>query len=190
MGKFIVTLVLIWIASCVFFGGESEEEKQAREVQKARDARMEKLQRLKEEAERKRREYEQSPEFFQKQREDKLRTFAMKEAPCLWTTYQNLSEEVSAQSRKIAELEKTIREFGRDPEDDEDFKGIRQLSMEMCESRNRLMRKIEDAYLAAKKYEATPSRKEYDEQCRRILQDGIQEAELATRRFNFMRTIK
>jgi len=190
MGKFIVTIVLIWIASCVFFGGESAEEKKVREAQEKEAARIEKLQRLKEDTERNRRAYEQSPEFFQKQREDKLRTFAMKEAPCLWTTYQNLTVEVSAQSQKVDELEQTIRDFGRKPEEDEDFKVIRQLLNEMRESQNRLMRKIEDAYLAAKKYEATPSRKEYDEQCRRILQDGIQEAELATRRFNFMRTVK
>ena len=50
--------------------------------------------------------------------------------------------------------------------------------------------KIEDAYLAYCKFQATPSRKDYDELRRKILDDGIKEAESAAKRFEQMRTTK
>jgi len=61
---------------------------------------------------------------------------------------------------------------------------------EMIGVKTSLRRKIEDAYLAYRKFEATPSRKEYDALRRKTLEDGIQEAESAARRFTIMRNEK
>ena len=46
--------------------------------------------------------------------------------------------------------------------------------------------KLEDAYIAAKKYEASPSRKDYQETMKRALEDGIQSAAMATERYKAM----
>ena len=54
---------------------------------------------------------------------------------------------------------------------------------EMAESLKTMRTKIEDAYLASCKYEATPGRKEYGELMRKALEDGIQEAEAAAARY-------
>lgn len=124
------------------------------------------------------------------QREDKLRTFTLKESPKLWELYQNLKAEIQTQNRKIEELRIAFEEFNREPERDEDFKHICAMRDEMVRSRKVMRVKIEEAYLAARKYEATPSRKDYDELRRRLLEDGIREAESATRKFNMMRDAK
>lgn len=64
------------------------------------------------------------------------------------------------------------------------------LLAETAESLKTMHAKIEDAYLASRKYEATPSKKEYAELRRKLLEDGLQEAEAAERRFKDMRKAK
>ena len=53
-------------------------------------------------------------------------------------------------------------------------------------SHARRAKKIEDAFLAARKYEATPSKREYDESRRKLLEDCLQEAEAAVRKIENM----
>ena len=123
-------------------------------------------------------------------REDCLRTFALKEAPQLWSALHSLEAEIVIQHRRIEELRKTLVEFNKDPEADADFKDICAVRNEMSKVRVSLRGKLEDAYLAFKKFEATPSRKDYNELRRTILEDGIQEAMSAVRRFDIMRKEK
>lgn len=78
----------------------------------------------------------------------------------------------------------------RDPDMDADFRSICAMRNDMAASLNTLRIKIEDAYLASLKYEATPSRMEYDVLRRKLIEDGMQEAEAAARRFNDMRMLK
>lgn len=123
-------------------------------------------------------------------KESKLRDFALKEAPALWQTYQNLKAAISSQDQKIADLRKTLMEFDMDRDSDSDFQRICALRDEMVGSLKTMHTKIEDAYLASRKYEATPSKKEYAELRRKLLEDGLQEAESAERRFKEMRNKK
>ena len=61
---------------------------------------------------------------------------------------------------------------------------------EMVAAVKSMRTKIEDAYLAYCKFQATPSRREYDELQRKILEDGIKEAEGAMKHFDQMRKAK
>jgi len=45
---------------------------------------------------------------------------------------------------------------------------------------------LENAYIASKKYEASPSRKDYQDTMKRALEDGIQDANMATERYKAM----
>ena len=111
----------------------------------------------------------------------------MKEAPVLWTTYRALQTEITGMDKKILELRETLESFGRNPDVDADFKRINAIRTGMAESLRTMRMKIEDAYLASCKYEATPRREDYNELRRRLLEDGILEAESAIRRFSEMR---
>ena len=69
--------------------------------------------------------------------------------------------------------------------------------MRICALRDDMVRswkalriKLEDAYIAARKYEAAPSRKDYQELHKKALEDGIQEADAAAAKFKEMRLNK
>ena len=123
-------------------------------------------------------------------KDDKIQTFALKEAPKVWEVYQALKSEIDVQNGKIEELRKTLLAFDKDPDQDMDFKSICALRDDMIRSRAALRAKLEDAYIAVKKYEAAPSRKDYQELHRKALEDGIQEADAAAAKFKEMRLSK
>jgi len=124
------------------------------------------------------------------ERENRLRAFTLREAPSLWESHQALGAQIVSQNKKIDELRKTLLEFDKNPELDSDYKAICTMRDDMVGVKRSLKKKIEDAYIAYCKFQATPSRKEYDELRRKTLEDGIQEAEAATRRFTAMRREK
>ena len=123
-------------------------------------------------------------------KDEKIQSFALKDAPRVWAVYQSLKSEIDVQGGKIEELRKTLVAFGKDPEQDMDFKRICALRDDMIHSRTALRAKLEDAYIAAKKYEASPSRKDYQELHKKALEDGILEADAAAAKFKEMRLNK
>ena len=126
----------------------------------------------------------------QEAKEEKIRTFALQDAPKVWTVYQSLRSEIDMQSRKIEELRKTLIAFDRQPEQDEDFKRICTLRDEMVRSKIALYTKLEDAYIAACKFSATPGRTEYEHLHKKTLEEGMREAEAAEEKFKEMRLSK
>lgn len=126
----------------------------------------------------------------QKAKDEKIQDFALKEAPKVWEVYQSLKSEIDVQNEKIEELRKSLESFGRSPEQDTDFVRICALRDEMKRSSEALRTKLEDAYIAAKKYEAAPSRKDYQELHKKALEDGVLEADSASARFKEMRRNK
>ena len=126
----------------------------------------------------------------QEAKNEKIQAFALKDAPKVWAVYQSLQSEIDVQSTKIEELRKTLVAFGKDPEQDADFKRICALRDDMIRSRTALRTKLEDAYIAAKKYEASPSRKDYQELHKKAIEDGILEADAAETKFKEMRLNK
>ena len=168
-----------------------EESQKAQEAENARIADAKRQQEARIAAE-KRRQAEALAEAKRKQeaKDDKIRTFALKEAPKVWSVYQSLQSEIDVQNGKIEELRKTLVAFDKVPEQDADFKRICALRDEMKKSRKALRAKLEDAYIAAKKYEASPSRKDYQELHKKAIEDGILEADAASAKFKEMRLNK
>ena len=165
-----------------------------RDEQLAKKAQEEELKRMQQveveqAAEFKRRQEASAAEAKKKRlaKDEKIQTFALKEAPKVWAVYQNLQSEIDVQDGKIMELRKTLEMFNKVPEQDADYINICALRDEMIRSRKALRAKLEDAYIAAKKYEAAPSRKDYQELQKKALEDGILEADAASAKFKEMR---
>jgi hypothetical protein len=121
---------------------------------------------------------------------DKIRKFALKETPSVWAAYQSLQSEVDVQDVKIKELSRVLMEFDRIPEQDEDFVRIRELRDDMIRTRDALWKRLEDAYLAARKFEAAPTSKGNEELLKKALEDGVAEADAAEKKFKEMRQSK
>ena len=195
LGAMFLLAALLDIGGCIGKKlGELSEWRDARLAEKAKQAETEKTKRdaaarLAEEksqkaaaaAEAKRR---------QKAKDEKIQDFALKEAPKVWEVYLSLKSEIDVQNEKIEELRKSLESFGRSPEQDTDFVRICALRDDMTRSRDALRTKLEDAYIAAKKYEAAPSRKDYQELHKKALEDGVLEADSASARFKEMRRNK
>lgn len=121
---------------------------------------------------------------------EKLRAFALAEAPAAWETYQVLAGEVELQSKRLEKLRKEMSEFGRNPDADDDFRDLERQLGDMKTMQDNVLARLEAAYIAAQKCEATPGRKDLDDLRRKALQDGIQEAESAAWRYRQMRDAK
>lgn len=120
------------------------------------------------------------------ERDEALRSFAMKEAPEIWQIVQDLRYEISRMDENINMLRNELVGFGRDPDADDDLKHLVKLQSNMKAEIVSLYQKLQDACLAAKKYEAMPGRKGYEELRRKTIEDGIQEAEMVLERFREM----
>ena len=117
---------------------------------------------------------------------EKYQDFAMKESPRIWQTIQAMRGEMADSGTKIKRLRADLIEFDRNPDTDEDYKALVDGLKELKRAYDAIFDKLEDAYIAAKKYEASPSRKDYQDTMKRALEDGIQDANMATERYKAM----
>ena len=115
-----------------------------------------------------------------------LQDFAQKESPQISQTIQLLRGEMSESGAKLKKLRADLLEFDRNPDADEDYKALVAGLKELRHAYDAIFDKLEDAYIAAKKYEASPSRKDYQQTMKRALEDGIQDANMATERYKAM----
>ena len=115
-----------------------------------------------------------------------LQDFAQKESPKIWQTIQAMRAEMSTSGAKIKNLREELKLFDRDPDSDEDYKALVAGLQELKHAYNAIFDKLEDAYIAAKKYEASPSRKDYQETMKSALEDGVNDANMATERYKAM----
>ena len=140
-----------------------------------------------------RREAAQQKEAAAKREEakaDKLRTFALRDAPVIWKAHEQLKAAIVEQDVRIKDLAETLKEFDKNPETDSDYLAICAARGEMETSLKGIRRKLEEAYLAFCRFKATPSHKEYEELMRKSLDDGMQAADAATRKFEQMKVDK
>lgn len=140
-----------------------------------------------------RREAAQQKEAMAKREEakaDKLRTFALRDAPVIWKAHEQLKAAIVEQDVRIKDLAETLKEFDKNPETDSDYLAICAARGEMETSLKGIRRKLEEAYLAYCRFKATPSHKEYEELMRKALDDGMQAADAATRKFEQMKVDK
>lgn len=119
-----------------------------------------------------------------------LQDFAMTESPKIWQTIQSMRAEMVTSGTKLKQLRADLLEFDRDPDADEDYKALVAGLKELRRAYDTIFDRLEDAYIAAKKYEASPSRKDYQDMMRRALEDGIQDATIATERYRAMTRTK
>ena len=115
-----------------------------------------------------------------------LSDFAMKESPRIWQTIQAMRGEITESDSKLNTLRADLLEFDRNPDTDEDYKTLDAGLKELKRAYDAIFDRLEDAYIAAKKYEASPSRKDYQDTMKRALEDGIQDANMATERYKAM----
>lgn len=140
-----------------------------------------------------RREAAQQKEAAAKREEakaDKLRTFALRDAPVIWKAHEQLKAAIVEQDVRIKDLAETLKEFDNNPETDSDYLAICAARGEMETSLKGIRRKLGEAYLAYCRFKATPSHKEYEELMRKALDDGMQAADAATRKFEQMKVDK
>ena len=135
------------------------------------------------EIERRRNEAARKIERERDTKEDELRTFAMKESPSVWKILQTLSAERETLSGKIKGLECTLKRFGKNPDADEDVIKLKDSRSQLDAQISLVNGKLEAAYLAAKKYEAMPNRKDFNDLMHKSIEDGISAAELAEKRY-------
>ena len=121
---------------------------------------------------------------------DKLRTFALRDAPVIWKAHEQLKAAIVEQDVRIKDLAETLKEFDKTPETDSDYLAICAARGEMETSLKGIRRKLEEADLAYCRFKATPSHKEYEELMRKALDDGMQAADAATRKFEQMKVDK
>ena len=119
-----------------------------------------------------------------------LQDFAQKESPKIWQTIQAMRAEIATSGANIKNLREELKLFDRDPDSDEDYKALVAGLKELRSAYDAIFDKLEDAYIAAKKYEASPSRKDYQETMKRAIEDGIQNAAMATERYKAMTRVK
>ena len=122
--------------------------------------------------------------------ENLLRTFALKESPQLWQTVQSLRAEIDNRNKSLAQLAADLREFDRKPEDDATYRELQIGREQIACTLDNVYQKLENAYIAYKKFQATPGRKEYADAMNRALEDGIHEAEMMESRFKKMSITK
>ena len=195
----IVLYCIFWLGAWIidFTKEKIDDVKSWRDARLAEKAKQEEEEKAKKEAEereaeeqRQKAEAEAEAKRRQEVKDEKIQTFALKDAPKVWAVYQSLQSEIEVQNAKIEKLRKTLVSFGKDPERDMDFQRICALRDDMVRSRKVLRTKLEDAYIASRKYEASPSRKDYQKLHKKALEDGIQEADAAEAKFKEMRLTK
>ena len=122
--------------------------------------------------------------------EEDLRNFALNQAPQLWHAALKVEVEITNQNARIERLRETLVQFNRLPEEDLDFVKICKKRDGLVEMKDMLKRRLEDAYLAAKKFEAMPDNVEYKQLKDQILTEGVAEAEKAEKFYNQLKQEK
>ena len=115
-----------------------------------------------------------------------LLDFAQKESPKIWQTIQTLRGEMAESGQKLKKLRSELIDFDRNPDMDEDYRSLKSGLLDLKCAYDAVYDSLEEAYIAAKKFEASPSRKDYQDIMRKAFEDGIQNATIATDRYKMM----
>lgn len=166
----ITALAIVCCTICYMFPMVRDSIRESRES-KAREAEMAKSweqKRLQEEQERRQRirQEQEALRMAEQERqdnarrirdkEDRIRGFAIKENPSLWSGYQSLGGSLEEQTRKVTSLRDELLEFGQNPTNHAGYlKACRALEA-MRSAHIEIRRKLEEAYLESRAFEALP----------------------------------
>ena len=115
-----------------------------------------------------------------------LQEFAQRESPAVWRTIQSLRGEMAESARNLKRLRDQLIEFDRNPDLDEDYKALRFGLQDLRRAYDTIYDNLEDAYIAAKKFEASPSRREYQDMMKKAFEDGVQNATIIMDRYRLI----
>lgn len=119
--------------------------------------------------------------------ETEAQAFMMNEAPAIKQCLDRLQAESVAHKEKMEKLRQTLEGFGRDPEQDDDFKRICSYQQVLLTETQNVSNRLVAAYIASVKYNASPSRKGLFELRESALRDGIDAASSAFARYEKMK---
>ena len=109
--------------------------------------------------------------------ESSLRDFALMESPKLWQTIQTIRAQVAARRKGLARLKADLQEFNIKPESDADFSRLQGEIDSLLDGLANVFGNLEQAYVAAKKFELSSASTNHEEVIRRALEDGVKEAD-------------
>lgn len=126
----------------------------------------------------------------QETKEAAIRTFALKESPVLWQTIGDLKASIITQNEKLAKLRKTFIDLNMDPAKDPDYKDMVAERDAMVKKLAAVQEKLNQAYLASAKYEATQGHAEKQTFEQKANEEGLSEAGQTKQRYDEMRKNK
>lgn len=115
--------------------------------------------------------------------ESDLRDFALKESPKLWQTVQTIRAQVATRRKGLARLRSDLKEFNIKPETDADYRRLQGEIDTLLDGLASVFDCLEQAYIAAKKFELSPASASHEEVMKRALEEGVKEADNAARRY-------
>lgn len=119
-----------------------------------------------------------------------FRSFVEKDAPAAKRCLDGLRAEAESQKVKEDGLRRTLQNFGRDPDSDEDFKKLCKYRQELLDEISNVSNRLVTAYIASVKYSAAPSRQGMFELRENALQEGIASAAAAYSRYEKLKGVK
>ena len=118
--------------------------------------------------------------------EGALRDFALKESPKLWQTIQTIRAQVATRRKGLARLKADLLEFNIKPESDADYSRLQGEIDTLLDGLVSVFGSLEQAYIAAKKFELSPTCTSHEEVMKRALEEGVKEADSVAKRYQEM----
>ena len=91
-------------------------------------------------------------------REERIRGFAIRENPSLWAGYQELGGSIDEQEQRVESLRQDFIAFNRDPSKHDGYLKACKALETMRAAHEEMRRKIEEAYFEFRSFEALPER--------------------------------
>lgn len=139
-------------------------------------------------AERQAKESEVARREFEK--EEARRAFALKESPVLWKTIEDLKSRIRVQNEKLDKLKRTFDDLGMNANEDNDYVCLVRERDAMVKRLMEVNTELDQAYLAAIKYEVTRGKAEKEDFERKAAEDGVAEAAQSRAKYNELRKSK
>lgn len=118
--------------------------------------------------------------------ESALRDFALKESPKLWQTIQSIRAQVAIRRKGLARLKADLLEFNVKPESDADYSRLQGEIDSLLDGLASVFGSLEQAYIAAKKFELSPASTNQENDMKRALKEGVKEADSVAKRYQEM----
>lgn len=91
-------------------------------------------------------------------KEDRIRGFAIKENPSLWSGYQALGGSIDEQAQRVENLKQDLIDFEQDPNCHAGYLKACKALEAMRTAHEEIRRKLEEAYLESRAFDALPER--------------------------------